>query len=176
MGTTSIRNGLLTRAGDLAEDVRGKHKDAVLIVHVRVAFREGHPEAPQDDRQPLWAAVRANNKLVLGTEAAAIYPQLKADAHASSEPQVVKCRISAFSTTQLASILRAHSVTELAWAGVSSSGVILTSTCEAFDMDYPCTVLSDVCGDKADVHEFLCSSVFPKRCKVMTASEWLATL
>jgi hypothetical protein len=44
----------------------------MMVIHVVVAFRPGHPEV--SPRNPLFSALKANGMAVAGSEGAAIHP------------------------------------------------------------------------------------------------------
>jgi nicotinamidase-related amidase len=74
----------------------------------------------------------------------------------------------AFSTTDLDERLRAPGVDTLVLAGIGTSGVVLSTVCDAADRDYRLYVLSDACADHdPEVHATLCEKVFPKHAYVV---------
>lgn len=87
---------------------------------------------------------------------------------------VTKRRVSAFSGSDLETILRANGITHLALGGIMTSGVVLSTVREAADKDYAVTVLSDICGDPdAEVQKVLLEKIFPWQADVMTSEEWM---
>jgi nicotinamidase-related amidase len=67
-------------------------------------------------------------------------------------------------------------VDSLVLAGISTSGVILSTTLEALDLDYQVTVLEDcVADDDKDVHDALIK-LFRKRANVTTSEEYVKSL
>jgi nicotinamidase-related amidase len=90
---------------------------------------------------------------------------------------VVKKRISAFEGSDLQVLLRGLGADHLVLAGVSTSGVVLSTVRRAADLDYRLSVLQDACGDSDDeVHRVLVQKVFPKQAEVMDVADWAATL
>ena len=82
---------------------------------------------------------------------------------------VRKTRVGAFSTTDLHQQLRAHAITTVVLAGISTSGVVLTTVREAMDLDYQIVVLRDACADRDPyVHDFLTERLFPAHSFVTT--------
>ena len=62
-------------------------------------------------------------------------------------------------------------------AGISTSGVVLSTLRQAADLDYRITVLADACADPdPEVHRVLTEKVFPRQALVTTTDEWIATL
>lgn len=85
---------------------------------------------------------------------------------------VRKTRVGAFTTTDLDKQLRDRSVDTLVLAGISTSGVVLSTVREAMDRDYRIVVLADGSADpEPDTHAFLTGTIFPKFAKVVTAEE-----
>jgi nicotinamidase-related amidase len=85
---------------------------------------------------------------------------------------VRKQRVGAFSTTDLDDQLKARGIDTLVLAGISTSGVVLSTVLDAFDRDYRVIVLSDACADPdAEMHSFLLERVFPKRGEVIEVRE-----
>jgi nicotinamidase-related amidase len=163
VGRISDAEALLGRAARAIDLARGA---GLHIGHVRVAFE------PAD-----VARVPAANAMF--TQAAAAMP---ADApptqfHERVAPRtgdivVRKTRVGAFSTTDLDAQLRARKVTTLVLAGVSTSGVVLSTVCDGADRDYRLIVLSDGCADPdEEVHRVLLTKVLARRADVITIDE-----
>ena len=65
----------------------------------------------------------------------------------------------------------------LVLAGMSTSGAVLSTVCEAVDKDFKLVVLRDLCVDRdEEVHRVLMDSVFKKLGKVVGGEEWVGTL
>jgi nicotinamidase-related amidase len=70
--------------------------------------------------------------------------------------------VGAFTTTDLDRQLRDRAITTLVLAGISTSGVVLSTVREAMDRDYRIVVLEDATADSdPDTHAFLTASIFP---------------
>jgi len=90
---------------------------------------------------------------------------------------VRKTRVGAFSTTDLHDQLQDVGVDTLVLAGISTSGVVLSTVIEAHDLDYRVFVLADGCADTdAEVHAFLLEKILPRRADVITLAELAAIL
>lgn len=145
-----------------SEAVRISRQLRVPVVYVRVAFRPGHPEVSA--RNPMFAGVAAAGFLEDGTSTAEIEPQL---APVAGDVVVTKRRVSAFSGSDLATVLSAAAVDTLVLAGIATSGVVLSTVREAADRDYRLVVLSDCCADgDAEIHRILMERVFPVQATV----------
>ena len=85
---------------------------------------------------------------------------------------VRKTRVGAFSTTDLDRQLRDRGVTTLILAGLSTSGVLLSTVRDAADRDYRVLVLADVSADPdPEVHAFLTERIFPRQARVITLAD-----
>ena len=138
----------------------------MMVVHVVVAFRPGHPEV--SPRNPVFSRPKANEMLVAGSEGAAIHP---AAAAREGEPIVVKHRISPFVGTDLEMLLRANGIDTLVLAGVHTSGVVLSTVRQAVDLDYRLIVVRDCCADPdAELNAMLLDMVIAKQADVVTTA------
>jgi nicotinamidase-related amidase len=96
------------------------------------------------------------------------------DAVAPQDGDIIvrKVRVGAFSTTDLDRQLRDRDIDTLILAGISTSGVLLSTVRDAADKDYRILVLSDASADpQPDVHEFLTTRVFPRQAQVIATDE-----
>jgi len=144
----------------------------MMVIHVVVAFRPGHPEV--SPRNPLFSVLKANAMALAGSEGAAIHP---AAAAREGEPIVVKHRISPFVGTDLETLLRASGIDTLVLAGVHTSGVVLSTVRHAGDLDYRLVVVRDCCADPdAEVHAMLLDVVIARQAAVVTMAELAGAL
>jgi nicotinamidase-related amidase len=85
---------------------------------------------------------------------------------------VRKTRVGAFSTTDLDARLREHDIDTVILAGISTSGVVLSTVRDASDRDYRVLVLADATADPdPEVHEFLIERIFPRQADVITVAD-----
>jgi nicotinamidase-related amidase len=107
-------------------------------------------------------------------------PHTAIDERVAPEPGdliVRKSRVGAFSTTDLDRRLRDAGIDTLVLAGISTSGVVLSTLRDGADRDYRLVVLSDACTDPAPgVHDFLVGQIFPRQARVVTTAELPALL
>jgi nicotinamidase-related amidase len=164
--------GIVDRLGD-AEPLLSCVADAIALVRDR-GGQIGYVRVAFDD--PDYAAVPAHSRF------AAIGPELHSDSPATAihdrvapEPgdiTVRKTRVGAFSTTDLDQQLRERDVSTLILAGISTSGVVLSTVRDAADRDYQVFVLADGCADPVPgVHEFLTEKIFPRQAQVISSAE-----
>lgn len=164
VGSISDPDSLLDRLKAAIADVRDA---GGTIGYVRVAFTE-------DD----WAAVPETNANFhqLAQAKGMHHEDASAQVHGAIAPEagditVRKTRIGGMSTTDLHQQLTARGIDTLILAGVSTSGVVLSTLGEAVDRDYRVYVLSDGVADhRDDVHDILLNTVFPSRAHVIDSA------
>jgi nicotinamidase-related amidase len=169
VGRTDDADALLTRMRATIDLARAR---GLTIGYVRVALtdeeRENVPE-----RNKTFSA--------LASRASAMHAEAPETAvHGSVAPDdddivVRKQRVGPFSTTDLAEQLADRGIDTLVLAGISTSGVVLSTVRHAADADYRIYVLSDVTADPdPEVHQVLISKVFPRQAWVITSDELAA--
>lgn len=143
----------------------------MMVIPVGVGFRPGLPEV--SSRNPLFSAIKSSperQQLFQGT-LAAFPPEI---APKETELVITKHRISAFTGTDLAMILRANDIDTLILQGIATSGVVLSTLLEAFDADFRLAVLKDCCIDgNSELHDCLVNKFFPSRATVLSAQDFL---
>jgi nicotinamidase-related amidase len=168
--------GILARMPD-ADVLVGRARQAIELVrdrgghvgYVRVAFEDAD-----------YDAIPATS--MMGTRVAAAGPAFRADSPVTAideriAPQpgdlvVRKTRVGAFSTTDLDDQLRDRGIENLLLAGLSTSGVLLSTVRDAHDRDYRVFVLADLSADpEPDVHDFLTQRIFPRQAHVITMAD-----
>ena len=160
---------LLTRLAGAATAARAA---GVEVIHIRVAFRPGYPDVAASNK--IFSAVTAMMDMTESNPDTAVHPGL---APAADDLVVTKRRVSAFSGSDLELLLRSREVGTLVLAGVSTSGVVLSTLRQAADLDYRLTLLADGCDDPdRQVHDVLVGSVFPAHAEITTVGEWVAGL
>uniref|UniRef100_A0AAU2VI89 Cysteine hydrolase n=1 Tax=Streptomyces sp. NBC_00008 TaxID=2903610 RepID=A0AAU2VI89_9ACTN len=158
-------DALLARVQDAIASLRAA---GGTVGHVRVAFTE-------DD----WEAVPDRNASFSGVAAAkAMHHEHDASQiHTAVAPQdgdivVRKIRYGAASTTDLHDQLADRGIDTLVLAGISTSGVVLSTLMDAADRDYRVYVLSDGVADHdPEVHRVLVEKVFPSRAHVIDTAQ-----
>jgi nicotinamidase-related amidase len=153
--------------------VKAARASEIPVFFVRVAFRPGYPEAAESN--PAFGAIaQRGDAMTQDHPATQVHDALEPR---PDEPVVVKRRVSAFSGSDLDVLLRAAAADTLVLAGISTSGVVLSTLRQAADLDYRLTVLADACADRdPEVHRVLLEKVFPRQALVTSTDEWIQTL
>jgi nicotinamidase-related amidase len=85
---------------------------------------------------------------------------------------VRKTRFGSFSTTSLSPRLREGRIESLILAGITTSGVVLSTVRDAADQDFQVYVLADACADSnLQVHSLLIETVFPHQAYVISTAQ-----
>jgi nicotinamidase-related amidase len=143
------------------------------IGYVRVAFEDEDFDVPDSSR--MGALLRGSGRALHADSSTTAIDERVAPA--AGDVVVRKTRIGAFSTTDLHEQLQDAGVDTLVLAGISTSGVVLSTVIESHDLDYRTCVLADGCADTdAEVHAFLLEKIFPRRAEVITLAELPALL
>ncbi|HEV2206651.1 MAG TPA: isochorismatase family cysteine hydrolase [Candidatus Acidoferrales bacterium] len=154
--------------------LRAARRAGMLVVHVQVGFRPDFPDV--STRNKLFAAIKSSpqhQKLFEGA-AGAIHPALGPE---PDDVVVTKHRVSAFTGTDLAMVLRARDTETVVLFGIATSGVVLSTLLQASDYDYRPVLIADCCADLDPVlHEALLTRLFPQRGEVLTAAEFVKAL
>lgn len=164
-------------AEELVERVRAVRATAdrlgVQVVHVRVAFTpQDHASIPL--RNKAFAPVAAGKGNPDGAPDGDVIAQL---APADGDIVVRKTRFGAFSTTNLDHLLRGRDIDTLFLAGLSTSGVVLSTVRDAGDRDYRLFVLEDACDDPdAELHKLLLERVVSRQATLIPAAGFAAAL
>jgi nicotinamidase-related amidase len=159
-------DALAARARQAVETMRGA---GATIGYVRVAFTDEEIEAI-----PAGAGMSRVREMPPGSMHADS-PGTQVDERV--EPRggdilVRKIRVGAFSTTDLDAQLRERGIDTLVLAGISTSGVLLSTVRDAHDRDYRLFVLADASADLLPgVHEFLIEKVLSRQAEVIAVAE-----
>ncbi|QEU90972.1 cysteine hydrolase family protein [Streptomyces kanamyceticus] len=149
--------------------IEGARAAGIPVIYVVIGFRPGFPEVGAHNK-PLAAIARAG-LYVEGAPGTEIHPDI---APRPGDVVVTKRRASAFSGSDLDVVLRSRGIESLVLAGIATSAVVLSTVCQANDLDFGLTVLSDGCLDlDPEVHRVLIERLFPQWADVVTVDEWL---
>jgi nicotinamidase-related amidase len=162
-------DAMVERLAGAAEAARSA---GVEVIHVRIAFRDGYPDVAPSNK--IFAATISHFDFTAANPDTGIHPGLR---HRDSDLVVLKKRVSGFAGSDLELVLRSRGIRDLVLAGVTTSGVVLSTLRAAADLDYGIAVLADGCGDgDAEVHDLLMEKVFPAHAEVMQTAEWVDSL
>ncbi|MEX3954143.1 cysteine hydrolase family protein [Paraburkholderia sp. EG287B] len=140
---------------------------AIKVVYVTVGFRRNYPEI--DPRNALFTSIKEEGLFALEDIKTAIHPAVRP---AAGDPVVIKHRVGAFSGTDLQMLLSANGIETLLIAGVTTSGSVLSTLRQAFDLDYRLIVARDCCADlDDDVHQMLMDKLFPPHAEVVLSTD-----
>lgn len=154
--------------GSVARAIANARAKKIPVIYVTVGFRQGAPEVSMNNKS--FSGIKERLVGVSMDEFARVHPDL---APQDGEVSVMKRRVSAFTGSDLEVVLRAFGIQHIVLTGISTSGVVLSTTREAADKDYRITILSDGCADgEEEVHRVLTTKVFPRQADVLTIEEW----
>ena len=167
--TREAKDAFLVRVASVLNHARAA---GMTIIHVQVGFRPGLPEI--SSRNALFGAIKSSEQhQQLFREPLAVIPT--AIAPQGNEIVITKHRVSAFTGTDLAMILRANDIDTLILYGIATSGVVLSTLVEAADADYRVAVIADCCADlDSALHDCLIQRFFPSRGSVLSAEDFVA--
>jgi nicotinamidase-related amidase len=158
---------LLTRTAGAIATARAA---GMRVGYVRVALTDADYAAlPQTGKGFGSAAAATGRRMHADDPETAVH---EAVAPEPGDIVVRKVRVGAFSTTDLGAQLRDAGVDTLVLAGVSTSGVVLSTIRDAADHDYRLYVLEDGCADRdPEVQDVLMHKVFPRQAWVVSVAD-----
>ena len=170
------QNAIIGRLED-AEALLARMAHAIAVVrqhgghigYVRVAFDDADFDAIPPTSQFAGLVAQTGRAMHADSPATAVHESVAPE---PGDLLVRKTRVGAFSTTDLDDQLKAHDVHTLILAGISTSGVVLSTVRDAADRDYQVFVLADASADpQPGVHEFLTEKIFPRQARVITLAD-----
>lgn len=170
------QTGILSRLGDpdvllarAAAAIAVLRRAGAQIGYVRVAFTDADYDAVPATSTTAATVAASGAAFHSDSPATAVHDRVAPEA---GDLVVRKTRVGAFSTTDLDEQLRGRGVDTLILAGISTSGVVLSTVRDAADRDYRVFVLADACADsQPDVHDFLTTRLFPRQAQVITVAD-----
>jgi nicotinamidase-related amidase len=157
-----------TILGNVSKAIANARTKKIPVIYVVVGFRQGMPEVSTNNKG--FAASKERMAAINMTEFMTVHPDIAPQA---GELIVTKRRVSSFTGSDLEVVLRSFGIQHLILSGISTSGVVLSTTREASDKDYKITIISDCCADgDEEVHRVLMTKVFPRQADVITVEEW----
>lgn len=139
----------------------------VTVFYVSVGFRKGYPEVSHNNT--IFSSIKENGIFMVDNESMAIHADVAPE---ENEVVIVKRRVGAFSFTELDLVLRAQGIETLILTGVTTSGVVLSTVGQAFDLDYRLVIARDCCADPDhDTNLFLLEKILPQHAFVTGSAE-----
>jgi nicotinamidase-related amidase len=164
--TLTNTDTLLSRA---AEAIAIARAHGMQVAFCRVAFTPADYEAVPEGNVIFTQLTSKTGALDVDA------PEMTIDSRVAPEPDdkvVIKTRVGAFGRNDLDEWLRARAIDTLILAGISTSGVVLSTVCDAADRDYRLIVLADACADTdPEIQNVLMTKVFPQRAQVVTVAD-----
>jgi nicotinamidase-related amidase len=162
---TAEPDALLARA---AAAITTARQAGVQIGYVRVAV-DADERAAVPATNKSFSALAQTDRMRDGDADNDVHPAVAPE---PGDIVVRKIRVGAFSTTDLAAQLADRGVDTLILAGISTSGVVLSTIRDAADHDYRLIVLADCCADTdPEVHRVLLEKLFPRQADVIDSTD-----
>ncbi len=144
----------------------------ILICYSATVFRPGYIEISEWNKNQ--SQRKASGQPAVSDPMQVIHPAVK-----PIEGEVVagKHRTNALHGTDLDLVLRANDIHILILLGYATSGVVLSTTRYAADLDYRLYIVEDCCADQdAEVHDFLTQRIFPRQADVVQSEDLIRAL
>jgi nicotinamidase-related amidase len=155
-----------------AKALDAARRERITVVHVGLAWREGHPEI--NPNASVFAGAVPAAGLVEGTWGAEFHPDVRPE---DAEIIVRKRSVSAFSGTELDRFLRLRGVRTLVLSGFATNFVVEGTAREAVDRGYEVIVLADCCASySAEMDDFALQTILPLLGTVTTSAEFVQAL
>ncbi|MEZ7215307.1 cysteine hydrolase family protein [Klebsiella spallanzanii] len=152
--------------------ISGARAAGVPVIYVSVGFRKGYPEVSKNNA--IFSTVKEYGIFITGSDGAAIHADV---APTDDEPVIIKRRVGAFTFTDLEMILRSQGIEMLILTGITTSGVVLSTVRQAFDLDYSLVVAEDCCSDPdSDISAFLLEKIIPQHALVLNSAQIIKSL
>ena len=144
----------------------------ILVCYCATVFLPGYVEI--SDRNKTFSQRKRSGQPPVADPTQLIHPSVSP---IEGEVVVGKHRVNALYGTGLDLVLRANDVETLIILGYATSGVVLSTTRYAADLDYRLVVVEDCCADQdPEVHDFLTTRIFPRQADVVGSEEVIAAL
>jgi nicotinamidase-related amidase len=144
--------------------IRSFREHGGTVGYVRVAFAQGDWDGVPETSYMAKRVKGYGDALSVDNPSTQIPQEI---APQEGDIVVIKKRVGPFGTTDLHDQLQARGIDTLVLAGISTSGVVLSTVRDAHDRDYRVIVLEDACADPdREVHDFLTQRIFPHQVEV----------
>ena len=155
-----------------AQALDAARRERITVIHVGLAWREGHREI--NPNASLFAGAVPVAGLVEGTWGAEFQPDVRPE---GAELVVRKRSVSALAGTELDRFLRLRGVRTLVLTGFATNFVVEGTARDAVDRGYEVTVLADCCASfNAEMDDFALQTILPLLGTVTTSAEFVQAL
>ena len=150
----------------------GARQAGLLVIHVVLQFREGHPEISSRNR--MFSVIKQMGLFVTGQEEGRIEESL---GPVKGDIIISRPRVNAFYGSDLQTVLTSKGVDTIILMGIATNWVVEGTARYAADADYRVIVLEDCCaGISVEAHDFSIANVLSTIAEVSTSQEFLASL
>jgi nicotinamidase-related amidase len=144
----------------------------LFVCYCATVFRPGYVEI--SERNKTFRERKHSGQPAVSDPVQLIHPAVRP---ADGEVVVGKHRVNALYGTALDSILRANDIDTLIILGYATSGVVLSTTRYAADLDYRLVIVEDCCADQdPEIHTFLTRRILPRQADVVSAADVIEAL
>jgi nicotinamidase-related amidase len=151
---------------------RAAREAGLFVCYCATVFRPGYVEISEHNKT--FRERKHSGQPAIIDPVQLIHPAVRP---AAGEVVVGKHRVNALYGTALDLILRANNIDTLIILGYATSGVVLSTTRYAADLDYRLVVVEDCCADQdPEVHNFLTQRIFPRQAEVVGAADVMEAL
>jgi nicotinamidase-related amidase len=154
-----------------AKGLAAARSQGMLVIHVAVAFRPGHPEIGLG--APLFQGIKKGNALLEGSWGADFHPSVKPT---EGEVVVIKRGVSALAGTDLNALLRSKGINTLVLTGIATNFVLEGTARHAVDEGYQVVVLKDCCASFNEQMHTFSLQILSQLSLAATAEEFVATV
>ncbi len=170
---STIPHAVERRVVEKTQALQKAARDAgILICYSATVFRSGYPEI--SERNKTFSQRKASGQPAVSDPMLVIHSAVKP---IDGEVVVGKHRVNALFGTDLDMTLKANDIHNLILLGYATSGVVLSTTRYAADLDYRLYIVEDCCADQdIEVHEFLTQRIFPRQADVVQSENVIKAL
>ena len=170
---STIPHAVERRVVEKTQALQKAARDAgILICYSATVFRPGYIEI--SNRNKTFSQRKTSGQPAIGDPLQVIHSGVKP---IEGEVVVGKHRVNALFGTDLDMTLKANDIHNLILLGYATSGVVLSTTRYAADLDYRLYIVEDCCADQdAEVHDFLTQRIFPRQADVVQSEDVIKAL
>lgn len=161
---STTKTNFLSQSMDWLQAVRDSDHSSAQIMFSNIEFRPGYPEISCYNKQ--FSPIPNLNSFISGMPDTAFYPGIE-----PQEREIIlkKSRVSAVYNSELLTLLESQCIKTVVLAGLSTSGVILSTTRQLADMDFVIFIIRDAVMDSnPTVNDVLLDSVLSSQATILT--------